>query len=143
MRLDYIPRTDNPRINGLHSVIFSEGGWAPLNFTLAKSIGFEESAVYGILLNMYINYYNRNELSDEGWFFCTVPFFEKLYGLKRKRQENIFNKLEQEGLIKIHYKGKEGASSIRRYIEINLRTSWLRGIMERAKEKAPNNEKLK
>lgn len=138
--MNYIPRTDNARINALHAIILSEGGWAPLNFKLAKAIGFEEAAVYSILLNMYITYYTRKELTEDGLFFCTVPYFEKLYGLKRKRQETIFKHLEESGLIKVKYRGKEGAPSIRRYIEINLRSTWLRAILERTEKEAPQEE---
>jgi hypothetical protein len=137
--VDYVARTDNSKLNSLHGIIFSDGGWAPLNFKLAKVIGFEESGVYSILLNMYINYYNRKELTDDGFFFCTVPYFEKRYGLKRRRQDNIFKKLEEAGLITITHRSKEHISSMRRYIKINLNSSWLRSMLE-DKEEAPLEE---
>ena len=68
---------------------------------LAKEIGAEEAYVYSALLSNYNYFKEQDELDDDGYFYCTLAFFEAVYGITRRKQERIFKLLQDKKLIDI------------------------------------------
>jgi len=68
---------------------------------LVKEIGVEEAYVYSALLSNYNYFKEQDELDNDGYFYCTVAFFEAVYGVTRRKQERIFKLLQDKKLIDI------------------------------------------
>ncbi len=81
---------------------------------LSSTIGITASGVYAVLVGLYEFLERQNQLAKDGAFYITVPTLEKMTLLKRRKQENILQILEQEKLIKIERRGYP----TRRFIKI-------------------------
>ncbi len=81
---------------------------------LSANFGVEVSSVYGILLgiNDYLKGYER--LTEDGYFYVTIPTLQELTRLQRKRQSAILKEMVAIGLIDIKRRGNPA----RRYFKI-------------------------
>lgn len=80
-------------------------GSITVNKKLAHEIGLNEAVVYSELVSLYIYWRDRNELTEDGWFFCTAANLEKNTTLKEKTLQRATNKLVKIGLIEKKKKG--------------------------------------
>ncbi|MGN0669959.1 MAG: hypothetical protein ACI4JZ_05360 [Oscillospiraceae bacterium] len=79
---------------------------------LAHIIGALETMVYGALLTKY-NYYKRNNMLDDGWFYSTIPDLYESTSLSAFKQKRCIMTLESFGLIETKNRGLPARRSFR------------------------------
>ena len=83
-------------------------GSITVNKALAENIGLTSALIYAELLSKH-NYFNtRDELTKDGFFYCTIPDLQKSTTLGRKAQDPAIKKLVTAGLIEMKLKGQPG-----------------------------------
>ena len=102
-------------IKNLHvSTILANSGYVILNKKLVKTIGLDLAYLYSELANEEKYWYDRKELTEDGYFFSTHSNIEKSVGWKRKKQWSQITKLKELGLLETEVRGMPG----KRYIKL-------------------------
>lgn len=71
-----------------------------VNKRLAKEIGLNEAIIYSELVSLHKYWEDRGELTEDGWFFCTIENLEENTTIKKDTQNRAISKLEKKlGLI--------------------------------------------
>ena len=70
-----------------------------VNKSLAHSIGVKEAIVYSELLSKYIYFAKKDQITEQGYFFNTIPNLQKDTALTRRQQDSAIKNLLKFGLI--------------------------------------------
>ncbi|RKD84123.1 hypothetical protein ATL39_0056 [Sinobaca qinghaiensis] len=70
-----------------------------VNKKLAHEIGLQEAVIYSELVSLYKYWSDREELTEDGLFYCTYENIERNTSLKEKAALRAINKLVKLGLI--------------------------------------------
>ena len=89
----------------LISSLLRSDGSIIVNKQLAKEIGINEAIVYSELLSKYMYFYNKNQLTEDGYFFNTVENLEIDTTLSKYQQQKAIKKLKDLKLIDTKLKG--------------------------------------
>ena len=126
--------------------LISNNNFITLNKDLIKAIGLEEAILLGELASEY-DYWKKQELLENGYFYSTIENIEEHTTLSEYKQRKALNSLKDQGLIDIKIKGLPA----KRFIKINeeqvlekLKINTLKNLRtssEKIKELVP--EKLK
>lgn len=126
--------------------LISNNNFITLNKDLIKAIGLEEAILLGELASEY-DYWTKQELLENGYFYSTIENIEEHTTLSEYKQRKALNSLKDQGLINIKIKGLPA----KRFIKINeeqvlekLKINTLKNLRtssEKIKELVP--EKLK
>ncbi|MFW5891652.1 MAG: hypothetical protein ACOCUI_05485, partial [bacterium] len=76
-----------------------------INKKLSHEIGVMENIILSELISQYKYFQSRNELDQEGYFYCTVDKMEKHTALSKDQQSRAIGNLVKMGLIKKDLKG--------------------------------------
>lgn len=76
-----------------------------VNKALAHTIGLNEAIIYSELVSLNEYWKGRDQLTNDGWFYCTVENLEKNTTLKQKTQQRAIKKLKELGLIEVKMLG--------------------------------------
>lgn len=90
--------------NSLINLLRADGSII-INKVLAKNIGLNEAILYGELLSKYSYYYEHDELTEDGYFFCTVDDLEFATTLSDYAQRKAITNLVEYGLISTSNRG--------------------------------------
>lgn len=71
-----------------------------INKKLAHEIGLNETIIYSELVSLYKYWKQRDELTEEGWFFCTYENLFENTAIQGKTASRTTNRLVKLGLIK-------------------------------------------
>lgn len=71
-----------------------------INKKLAHEIGLNETIIYSELVSLYKYWKQRDELTEEGWFFCTYENLFENTAIQEKTASRTTNRLVKLGLIK-------------------------------------------
>lgn len=94
--------------------LISNNNFITLNKNLIKAIGLEETILLGELVSEY-DYWTKQELLEEGYFYSTIENIEEHTTLSEYKQRKTLNSLKDQGLIDIKIKGLPA----KRFIKIN------------------------
>ena len=83
----------------------NNGLYIILNKNLINSIGINEALLYSELFNRMHQFNFRGNLTDDGYFPCTIKEIEDEISLSRKQQDLVIKKLKDVGLIEIKVLG--------------------------------------
>lgn len=89
----------------LISSLLRADGSIIVNKQLAKEIGINEAIIYSELLSKYMYFYNKNQLTEDGYFFNTVENLERDTTLSKYQQQQAIKKLKDLNLITTKLKG--------------------------------------
>ncbi len=85
-----------------------------VNRTLAHKLGIHEAILLGELCSEYDYWVDRNELTEDGYFFSTVENIEQKTALSAFQQRSALNTLKEKGLVDYKNQGLPP----KRYIKI-------------------------
>lgn len=85
-----------------------------VNRTLAHKLGIHEAILLGELCSEYDYWVERNELTEDGYFFSTVENIEQKTALSAFQQRSALNNLKEQGLVEYKNQGLPP----KRYIKI-------------------------
>lgn len=100
-------------MNPFFELLRSDGS-ITVNKALVHSIGLDEAILYGELISRGIYFYDRGQLTEDGYFFNTINDLRAATGLKRFKQDKAIERLQELGLIQYKVKGMPA----RRYFKI-------------------------
>ena len=86
-----------------------------INRLLAHAIGLNETVVYAALISKHAYYQSTGKLTEDGWFFSTIPDLQESTTFGRKAQVSAINNLVLIGLIECELRGMPA----RRYFRIS------------------------
>ncbi len=89
-------------------------GSITINKRLIKSIGLITAVIYSELLSKYYYFEERNMLTDDGYFFCTVKDMKESTSLTDHQQRQAIKKLMDLKLVDIQVRGVPA----KRYVKI-------------------------
>lgn len=76
-----------------------------VNKDVARKIGLDEAIMLGELASEYSYWENRDELTDDGYFFSTVENVEENTTFSQYKQQKAIEKLASEGLLYVSRRG--------------------------------------
>jgi hypothetical protein len=76
-----------------------------INKHLIHSIGLTETIIFSELLSKYNYFKNKETLTEDGFFFCTVADLEESTGIQRRSQETAIKSLIKYDLIMYTLRG--------------------------------------
>lgn len=85
-------------ISNIQNDLIANGN-IPLNKGLLQNFGVNAAIIYAELLNKFIYYYSTDQLTDDGYFYYTIPQLKKNTSLGRKQQDKAIEKLINAELI--------------------------------------------
>ena len=80
-------------------------GYVVVNKKLMRVLGIDSALLLGELISEYSYYQDREELTDDGFFFSKSENIEKNINLSAYRQREAFKVLELYGLVKKDFRG--------------------------------------
>lgn len=93
--------------------LIRQDAYISINKELARTIGLVETVLYSELVSKYKYWKDREQLTEEEWFYCTSEQLEHDTATTRKKRETAIRNLKKHGLIetkriglpaKTHYK---------------------------------------
>lgn len=90
-------------INGFFELLRSNG-CIVINKNLSKNIGLNEAIIYSELVSRFLYFKEKNQLTDDGFFFNTVEDLEEGTTLNDYMQRKSINNLKELGLIETSLK---------------------------------------
>ena len=90
--------------NALLNILRNDGSII-INKAFAKNVGLHEAIIYSELLSRYIYFRDRNRLTEDGFFFNTIPDLQEATMLSEYQQRNAIKALAELGLIEVTYRG--------------------------------------
>ena len=115
-----------------------------INKKLNFSLGTHTTMVYTELLSRFMYFLDRNNLTDDGYFFNTVDDLKLGTGLGKTAQTNAINQLEELGFIETDLRGIPPKRHFRIIPDTNLIDEYLRKgaeMIEKLKQKQATNAK--
>jgi hypothetical protein len=97
------------------SSLLSHDNFIPVSKVLASKIGLLEATIFGELCSESDYWHERNEVTEDGYFFSTVENIEDKLFVKKDTQQRVMKNLSNSGLISIAKKGLPA----KRYVKIN------------------------
>ena len=85
--------------------LIKSDGYITVSKELAREIGLQETIILSELISQYEYFRKRNELDQEGYFYCTVNKMEKCTTLGEKAQKRAIDNLVKLNLIENTLKG--------------------------------------
>ena len=85
--------------------LLASSGFITVNKHLARTLGLDEAVIFGELCSKYDYRETKNELDEDGYFYCTVEDLEETTTLGERRQRRAINSLVKIGLIEQVTKG--------------------------------------
>ncbi len=113
-----------------------------VNKALAKKIGLQEAIVYAELISKFYYFSNKGQLTEEGFFFCTVEDLEDSTTLSKHQQSKVISKLVKLGLIEYKVKGIPPKRYFKIIEDLNILVDLLNN-KEKALETIETDKKLK
>ena len=113
-----------------------------INKKLNFSLGTHTTMVYTELLSRFMYFLDRNNLTDDGYFFNTVDDLKLGTGLGKTAQTNAINQLEELGFIETDLRGIPPKRHFRIIPDTNLIDEYLRKgaeMIEELKQKQATN----
>lgn len=87
-----------------------------INKKLAKLIGLNEAIIYGELVSRYCYFEDKNQLTEDGYFFNTIESLQEATSLNEYSQRKAIRALIEYGLIFQEVRGVPA----KRYFKINF-----------------------
>ena len=87
-----------------------------INRYAMELVGPDAALILGELLAQWCLWKERNELDDDGYFFCTEEKLSKYTGWKYNKQRSNIDILKRQGLLYTKNKGLP----LKRYFKLNL-----------------------
>lgn len=111
-----------------------------VNKRLAKSIGIDAAIIYSELASKYKYFKNKNELTDDGFFFNTVENMEEDTTLSKYQQNKALKVLCNIGLIKQVNRGLPQKRYFKIISNMELLQKCLQGVdMTKVSKKSKNS----
>lgn len=89
----------------LTSLLASEN-WRPFFKPLAKILDSNDAAIlFSELCNSHEYFKNRDQLTEDGWFFCTVDYLQEEINLSKHQQRRCVDLLQKASLIDTEKRG--------------------------------------
>lgn len=85
--------------------LIASSSFVVVNKQLVKELGLEEALMLGELASEYSYWLDREELTDDGYFYSTVENVEDNTGLSDYKQRKALNSLKQKGLVDVDLRG--------------------------------------
>lgn len=85
--------------------LLSTDGFVVVNKKLMRILGIDAALLLGELISEYSYYYDREELTDDGFFFSKSENIERNINLSAYRQREAFKVLELYGLVEKDFRG--------------------------------------
>lgn len=95
--------------------LIASNGFITVNKAVINKVGLHEAIMLGELCSKYQYWTERNELTKDGFFFCTKENFEEETTLNRYHQDKAINRLEELGIIETKISGLPA----KKYFKIN------------------------
>ena len=118
--------------------LISNNNFITLNKDLIKAIGLEEAILLGELTSEY-DYWAKQELLENGYFYSTIENIEEHTTLSEYKQRKALNSLKNQGLIDIKIKGLPA----KRFIKINEEQVLKKLKINTLKKLRTSSEKIK
>jgi len=112
--MDKTKNSSDHSINPLFELLRSDGS-ITLNKALIHSIGLNEAILYCELISRFNYFAERNQLTDDGYFFNTINDLQAGTSLSVKQQRKALNRLEDINLISTRLQGMPA----KRHFKIN------------------------
>lgn len=93
--------------------LLSANGWMQVSKDMARLIGLQEAVLFSELLSKETYFAEKGQLTEDGFFFCTIENLENDTTLKEKVQTKCIKKLMSENLVDYRVQGMPG----RRYFK--------------------------
>lgn len=101
-------------------------GYVTVSKPLISVIGFLEAGVYSELVSRHFYFAEKNQLTEDGYFFNTVEDFELMSRLTAYQQRAVFLRLKELNLIDFEVRGLPA----KRYFKINRDPDVLLQLLE-------------
>lgn len=92
------------QMNPIYDLLRADGSIV-INKNLIFAIGLNESIIYAELVSRFNYFSDRDNLTDDGYFFNTINDLQSGTGLGEKPQRTAINNLKQIGLINADRRG--------------------------------------
>ena len=73
--------------------LISSDGFITLNKSIIKTLGLHESVMLGELASKYNYWKEKDNLTNDGYFFCTIENIQEETSLSGSQQRKIIDKL--------------------------------------------------
>lgn len=84
--------------------LLANDGYIIVNKQLTKLLGLNEALIIGELISEYRYYSNRDELTDDGFFFSTIENIEENTSLNEYLQRKAMKRLVEMGILEIEHR---------------------------------------
>jgi hypothetical protein len=128
--MDKIKKSSDYSINPLFELLRSDGS-ITLNKALIHSIGLNEAILYCELISRFNYFAERNQLTDDGYFFNTINDLQAGISLSEYQQRKALNRLEDINLISTRLQGMPA----KRHFRINDNLDILAKYLQDGKDK--------
>ncbi len=91
----------------------SKKGFIPVPKVMCHKFGAEAALLFSEILQREKYFRDRNQLTEEGFYFNTYKDMSSGTGLSEKKIRNLYKLLEQHGLIETKLKGMPRRTHIR------------------------------
>ena len=95
--------------------LLASSNFIPLNKTLIKEFGLEETIIFSELVSEFEYWTNNNGIDDEGYFYSTIENLEEKTTLSDHKQRKALKKLQEMKVLDVKICGLPA----KRYIKIN------------------------
>lgn len=95
--------------------LLGQGNFITVNKVIVEALGLYEAILLGCLCSKQDYWEDRDECTNDGYFFCTAEQFKAETTLSAAQQKKAFDKLEEAGIIQTRRVGIPA----RKYFRIN------------------------
>jgi len=115
--------------NPIYDLLRADGSIV-INKNLIFSLGLHESIIYAELVSRYIYFADKDNLTEDGYFFNTITDLQSGTGLGEKPQRTAIKNLEKLGLIDKNLRGIPP----KRYFKVVDNSELLTNLLRKGKE---------
>lgn len=80
-------------------------GYIVIPLALIRNFDIRAATVYAEIFRKYKYYLQKNKLTKDGYFYCTVNLLEERFSISQSTQNRILKELEEQGLLKRSFRG--------------------------------------
>ena len=128
--------------------LLSTDNYIVVNRVLIQKLGLHSAVLLGELANEYLYFSNRNELTEDGFFYSTVKNVKERTGLSDSQQRSALTAMENMGILQVEQRGMPAKRYIKLYeivLEnmLSVRTSSLKIEEQVLKKLKTKNNNIK
>lgn len=120
-------------IYGLLNLLRADGS-VIVNKKLMHSIGVNETIIYSELISRYLYFENKNQLTEDGFFYNTIDDLYQGTALSRKQQDKCIKNLKTLNLIDCKLKGIPAVRHFKPNLDMNIILKYLGGNEKQIKK---------